>query len=180
MHTSVCASRIHPESASPLPRIWLVSIAAGQYTWNADNRLVSIENATHREEYDYDYMGRRWRLKTYTKSGGAWVLDGEKRFVYDGYRQIAEFRNWAKFIWANCVLSGHFPRNCSLRRGATRLAIAGKLPPKSLQFAFQVNFAQFLTMNGTTPVLTATYLWQFVWYVNCQPPTEADLQSPPH
>ncbi len=53
------------------------------YTWNADNRLVSIENATHREEYDYDC---RWRLKTYTKSGSAWVLDAEKRFVYDGYR----------------------------------------------------------------------------------------------
>ena len=77
------------------------------YTWNADNRLIAIENATHREEYDYDYMGRRWRLKTYTKSGSAWVLSMEKRFVYDGYRQIAEF-----------------------------------------------------TMNGTTPVLTATYLWQ--------------------
>ena len=97
-----------PESASPFPRIWLVSLAAGQFTWNADNRLISIENSTHREEYDYDYMGRRWRLKTYTKSGGAWVLSMEKRFVYDGYRQIAEFRNWAKFNWANCVLSGPF------------------------------------------------------------------------
>ena len=31
------------------------------YSWNADNRLIAIENATHREEYDYDYMGRRWR-----------------------------------------------------------------------------------------------------------------------
>ena len=66
------------------------------YTWNADNRLIAIENAMHREEYDYDYMGRRWRLKTFTKSGNAWVLDSEKLFVYDGYRQIAEFRNWAK------------------------------------------------------------------------------------
>ena len=58
LHTRVCASRIHPESASPLSRIWLVSLAPGQYTRNADNRLVAIENATHREEYDYDYFVR--------------------------------------------------------------------------------------------------------------------------
>ncbi len=70
-------------------------------------RLIAIENATHREEYDYDYMGRRWRLKTFAKSGNDWTLTVEKRFVYDGYRQIAEF-----------------------------------------------------TMSGTTPALTATYLWQ--------------------
>ena len=60
-------------------------------TWNGENRLVQIEKGSHRETYDYDYMGRRFVKKVYSKENDVWSLAGEEVFVYDGYRQIAAY-----------------------------------------------------------------------------------------
>ena len=59
--------------------------------WKGENRLKTIYNATTKLEFAYDYMGRRFSKKVYTKSGTSWVLSSEKAFAYNGYKQIAEF-----------------------------------------------------------------------------------------
>lgn len=51
------------------------------YTWNGENRLVSISNAYRVLTFKYDYMGRRFRK----------VVDGdETTFLYDGWNLIQE------------------------------------------------------------------------------------------
>ena len=70
--------------------------------WNGENRLKAIYNATARLEFAYDYNGRRFSKKTYAKSGGNWVLSSEKKFIYDGFKQIAEYNGTAlaqAYVW---------------------------------------------------------------------------------
>ena len=59
------------------------------YTYNGENRLIVAENtATEvRVEADYDYMGRRHFKKVYNNN----TLVKHSVFVYDGFKQIAEF-----------------------------------------------------------------------------------------
>ena len=57
------------------------------YTWNGENRLIAAENSDIRLEFSYDYMGRRLYKKIYTDD----TLTGHRKFVYDGYKLIAEF-----------------------------------------------------------------------------------------
>ena len=59
-------------------------------TWNAENRLISIESPDTKLEFKYDYMGRRVEKKVYTGSTGNWTLSKHLKFVYDGYEQIEE------------------------------------------------------------------------------------------
>jgi len=59
------------------------------YTYNGENRLIVAENAATgvRVEADYDYMGRRIFKKVYNNN----TLMKHSLFVYDGFKQIAEF-----------------------------------------------------------------------------------------
>jgi RHS repeat-associated protein len=59
------------------------------YTYNGENRLIVAENAASgvRVEADYDYMGRRIFKKVYNNN----TLVKHSVFVYDGFKQIAEF-----------------------------------------------------------------------------------------
>jgi len=59
------------------------------YTYNGENRLIVAENAATgvRVEADYDYMGRRIFKKVYNNN----TLVKHSVFVYDGFKQIAEF-----------------------------------------------------------------------------------------
>jgi RHS repeat-associated protein len=61
------------------------------YTWNGENRLIVAEKSDQKLEFAYDYQGRRVSKKVYTGSTGNWTLASEKKFVYDGYLQIAEY-----------------------------------------------------------------------------------------
>ena len=61
------------------------------YTWNGENRMIQAEKSDKKLEFVYDYMGRRISKKVYTGSTGNWTLASEKKFVYNGYKQIAEF-----------------------------------------------------------------------------------------
>ncbi len=69
----------------------LLSYDGWTLAWNGENRLVQMEKGSHRETYDYDYMGRRFVKKVYGKENDAWSLVSEEYFVYDGYRQIAAY-----------------------------------------------------------------------------------------
>ena len=57
------------------------------YTWNGENRLIAAEKGTMRLEFAYDYMGRRLYKKVYEAD----TLTSHRKFVYDGYKLIAEF-----------------------------------------------------------------------------------------
>ena len=61
------------------------------YTWNGENRKIAAEKSDMKLEFVYDYMGRRVSKKVYTGSTGNWTLSTHQKFVYNGYKQIAEF-----------------------------------------------------------------------------------------
>ena len=79
------------------------------YTWNGENRLVAAENSDTRLEFSYDYMGRRLEKKVYSKGLLTlydWSLEKHRKFVYDGYKLIAEFEVeddnatlFASYLW---------------------------------------------------------------------------------
>ena len=62
------------------------------YTYNGENRPVTVINAdnTKKFEYKYDYAGRRIEEKYYTSSG-TWTLAKHLKFVYEGFKKIAEY-----------------------------------------------------------------------------------------
>ena len=78
------------------------------YTWNGENRLIAAENSDTRLEFSYDYMGRRLEKKVYSKGLLTlydWSLEKHRKFVYDGYKLIAEFdalasdTQLASYLW---------------------------------------------------------------------------------
>ena len=61
------------------------------YTYNGENRKIAAEKSDMKLEYMYDYMGRRVSKKVYTGSTGNWTLSSHQKFVYNNYKQIAEY-----------------------------------------------------------------------------------------
>ena len=61
------------------------------YTWNGENRKIAAEKSDMKLEFVYDFMGRRVSKKVYTGSTGNWTLSTHQKFVYNGYKQIAEY-----------------------------------------------------------------------------------------
>ncbi|MBI3884659.1 MAG: RHS repeat-associated core domain-containing protein [Opitutae bacterium] len=68
------------------------------YTYDAENRLTAMETTgaaasagtpRQRLEFRYDGFGRRIGKKVFHDAAG-WVLDFERRFVYDGWNMIEE------------------------------------------------------------------------------------------
>ena len=59
--------------------------------WNGENRLIEGQSPAGKVEYAYDYMGRRISKKVYAGTPGNWTLSSHHKFVYDGFKQIAEF-----------------------------------------------------------------------------------------
>ena len=77
----------------------LTSISDGttttQYTYNAENRLISVEPETPSDndtkvEFTYDYMGRRVQKIVSTYSSGSWIPASEFLFLYDGWNLVEE------------------------------------------------------------------------------------------
>lgn len=77
------------------------------YTWNAANRLASME--THpvaaaagvpvkKLEFAYDSQGRRFEKKVHAWNGQAYILQSTTRFVYDGWNLIAELNDQGDLI----------------------------------------------------------------------------------
>ena len=69
------------------------------YTWNADNRLVSMEALTtlppelkQRLEFSYDFAGKRIQKKVYNwnTQTSTYVLQSTRKFVNDGWNVVAE------------------------------------------------------------------------------------------
>ena len=80
-----------------------------QYAYDAENRLISATpldpgSDLKKVEFGYDYMSRRMSKTTYTYATGAWTLDTDTTFVYDGWNVIQETTtgsstSTAQYVW---------------------------------------------------------------------------------
>lgn len=86
------------------------------YTWNGENRLTAAESSNTRLEFSYDYMGRRLEKKVYDAD----TLTSHRKFVYDGYKLIAEFDALA----ADALVASHLwqPESAGLDVPLMRIA----------------------------------------------------------
>ncbi len=75
----------------------LISDGRWTYTWDGENRLIAMEShapapaeSKRRLEFVYDSQGRRLRKRVSAWNGTAYVLQSERRFVYDNWNLVAE------------------------------------------------------------------------------------------
>jgi len=71
------------------------------YSWDGENRLIAMETRVtvataipalkKRLEFAYDADGRRIGKIVKTWTGDTWKIDGETRFLYDGWNLLAEY-----------------------------------------------------------------------------------------
>lgn len=74
----------------------LLENGAFKYTWDAENRLVSVAPASSPVEsskrlfFEYDYEGRRVRkrVEIWQPGTGNWELETDHHFVYDGWNVV--------------------------------------------------------------------------------------------
>ena len=78
----------------------MLSYDGWTFAWNAQDRLVSATKGDVRLEFNYDYMGRRFEKKVYEDN----ALVKHLKFVYDGFKQIAEYDALANNALANTYL----------------------------------------------------------------------------
>jgi YD repeat-containing protein len=65
-----------------------------QYEYDNENHLTAVQNYYYRVEFTYDYLGRRvkqvTKSRTYSTSGVETLITRQDlRFVYDGWHMIA-------------------------------------------------------------------------------------------
>jgi RHS repeat-associated protein len=68
------------------------------YTWDAENRLVLIEQVglttgAKKQLNVYDGQSRRVRKQVFTYAAGSWSLTTDEKFIYDGWNVVA------KLLW---------------------------------------------------------------------------------
>jgi RHS repeat-associated protein len=85
----------------------ILSDGRWNYTWDAENRLLSVETYGHKTgqstavwtsgvpqihvDYAYDYQGRRIAKKLSTWSGSAFAATSETRFAYENWNVVADY-----------------------------------------------------------------------------------------
>ena len=67
------------------------------YTWDGENRLIRMETlaavpaaAKRKLDFAYDAHSRRIRKQVSSWNGSAWVLQSDRRYLYDGWNLVAE------------------------------------------------------------------------------------------
>ncbi len=70
-----------------------------RYQWDAENRLyrardydVTPANGSRQVDFVYDHQSRRIRKVVQEYNGSAWQVSDDRKFIYDGWNLIAEFR----------------------------------------------------------------------------------------
>ena len=88
----------------------LVQDGLWTYTWDAENRLVSMQSvssvpsaAKRRLDFAYDWRGRRISKTVSNYVSGVWQLESDLRFVYDGWNLAvtlaSDLSPLASFTW---------------------------------------------------------------------------------
>jgi RHS repeat-associated protein len=89
------------KTSTPLPQLKydvygnLLSDASWTYAWDAEGRLTRMESqsatAPTQIDFAYDWLGRRVEKAVRVRQGDIWSLQSSVRFVYDGWKPVAEF-----------------------------------------------------------------------------------------
>ncbi len=70
----------------------MLSTGVWNYTWNGENRLLTMENPGQAKvEAEYDYSGRRVSKKANSWVNSAWQFNKHLKFAYYGFKLIAEY-----------------------------------------------------------------------------------------
>lgn len=80
----------------------LLSDGQFNYSYDALNQLVAVENSTHKQVFQYDFMGRRIATELYEKNGDELKTTVRRRYIYHKWNVIAEFVGRTKdktYIW---------------------------------------------------------------------------------
>jgi RHS repeat-associated protein len=87
------------------------------YTWDAENRLVTMVANTgvgpqSRIDFSYDWRSRRVSKRAWPNTGGTGTLNSDLRFVYDGWNLVATLNatNNAviqSFVWGTGLSGSH-------------------------------------------------------------------------
>ena len=139
------------------------SPAAASYEYDHEQQLKAVYVLGYwKNEFVYDGRQRLRVKKEYTSSGGAWVLTGETRYVYDGMTVVQE-RN------SSNVPVVHYTRGLDLsgsREGAGGIGgllarssgySAGNWSTHRFYHADGNGNVTYLIDNATSPVMKATY-----------------------
>ncbi|MBO5920913.1 MAG: RHS repeat-associated core domain-containing protein, partial [Bacteroidaceae bacterium] len=89
----------------------LLSLNNASLQYNSLNQLICVSNNCEKQEYIYDYMGRRIETKTFTKVNNLWILSDKTRYVYQDWNVIAEYKNssiYKSYIWGEDIIGSLF------------------------------------------------------------------------
>ena len=144
----------------------LLSDGRWSYTWDAENRLTSLETVAaaynagaprQRLDYSYDYLGRRVQKTFATWSGTSWVPETITRFIYDGWNLIAEF-NGAMAIQKSYTWGLDISRTLADAGGVKGLLMIRDHVSNATNVpAYDGNGNVALLINGSSGALDAIY-----------------------
>ena len=126
-----------------------------KYTWDAENRLIEARQTTpfysaFKVQYTYDYLGRRVEAKTYVYTTNWNTLVRHRKFVWDGWKLLAELDGQSsnavvrKYTWG-LDLAGLNGSINSLEGAGT---IGGLLAHEDHAVATTRGFVYFYDANG--------------------------------
>jgi RHS repeat-associated protein len=125
------------------------------YEWDAENRLIEARQTTpfysaFKVQYTYDYLGRRVEAKTYVYTTNWNTLVRHRKFVWDGWKLLAELNGLSsnavvrKYTWG-LDLAGLNGQVNSLEGAGT---IGGLLAHEDHAVATTRNLMYFYDANG--------------------------------
>lgn len=88
----------------------LTVLGGTSFTYDAENRLVESVSGSTKVQYQYDYMGRRYRKVVSNLSGSYWVPVTDIRWIHQGWKTIAELNAAGQiqkqFFWGPDIRGG--------------------------------------------------------------------------
>jgi len=63
------------------------------YSWDTDNKLISVSDSSKMSEYRYDGMGRKVRATDSEYVSEQWTVTSDLWYLYDGWNCVAELLN---------------------------------------------------------------------------------------
>ena len=118
------------------------------YTWDAENRLVSVSsNGTVLASYKYDYMSRR-----YQKAAGTTT----NTFLYDGWNVISEVSRQSSVVSTNAYTWGMDLSGSLQGAGGIGGLLAARISGTNVLYCYDAN-GNVTDLVGTNRAVLATY-----------------------
>ncbi len=125
------------------------------HLWDAENRLSVVEaiasvpsGAKKKVECSYDYFNRRLQKKVYSWNGTAYVLSSTTKFIYDGWKLIAELDGNNQLLRSYSYGNSFEPVSLTDHTGTA---------PETYFYCFDGNSNVTALVNATTGLVVAEY-----------------------